>query len=285
MFCVAQVASSEVATEKQNTVVLKTFKLYHSVTQNEFQSRGTIQLVKEEDGSLVSKFAEDDLEVIGDDILTGLDESVAKNGFYKVKIEDEETGMSVLASTPSCDVKRAKFREEIALTLGNTGSIISLSFKPLVSPLAAPCNEQKRLVETKNEKGYKFRTSVSFSTSKPALTIPAVLPSTNPPPGYDWIKRAKKAATNDKESGDNSQGPDAQDTGFDPEAEAAQQATANQSFLRKYWYIILPVALMSLTGGEEPPQQGGAASAGAAAAGAAAAGASSGSRQRRGKRG
>lgn len=170
------------------------------------------------------------------------------------------------------------------MTLGNTGSIISLSFKPLVSPLAAPCNEQKPLVETKNEKGYKFRTSVSFSTSKPALTIPAVLPSTKPPPGYDWIKRAKKAATNDRDAGDNSQGPDAQDTGFDPEAEAAQQATANQSFLRKYWYIILPLTLMSLTGGEEPPQEGRAASAGAAAAGAAAAGAS-GSRQRRGKRG
>ena len=173
-------------------------------------------------------------------------------------------------------------REEIALTLGNTGSIISLSFKPLASPLAAPCHEQQPL--TKNEKGYKFRTSVSFSTSKPALTIPAVLPSTKPPPGYDWIKRAKKTATNDRDSGDNSQGPDAQDTGFDPEAEAAQQATANQSFLRKYWYIILPLTLMSLTGGEEPPQQGGAASAGAAAAGAAAASAS-GSRQRRGKRG
>ena len=110
MFCVAQVASSEVATEKQSTIVLKTFKLYHSVAQNEFQPRGSIQLVKEEDGSLVSKFAGDDLEVIGDDILSGLDESVAKSGFYKVKIEDEETGMSVLASTPSCDVKRAKFR-------------------------------------------------------------------------------------------------------------------------------------------------------------------------------
>ena len=176
-------------------------------------------------------------------------------------------------------------REEIALTLGNTGSIVSLSFKPLVSPLAAPCHEQNPLVETKNEKGYKFRTSVSFSTAKPALTIPAVLPSTNPPPGYDWIKRTKKTTTNERDSGDNSQGPDAQGTGFDPEAEAAQQATANQSFLRKYWYIILPVVLMSLTSGEEPSQQGGAASAGAAAAGAAAASASSGSRQRRGKRG
>ena len=110
MFCVTQVASSEVATEKQIATVLKTFKLYHSVAQNDFQPRGSIQLVKKEDGSFVSKFVEGDSEVIGDDILTSLDESVAKNGFYKVKIEDEETGMSVLASTPSCDVKRAKFR-------------------------------------------------------------------------------------------------------------------------------------------------------------------------------
>jgi hypothetical protein len=41
---------------------------------------------------------------------------------------------------------------------------------------------------------------------------------------------------------------------IDPVAKGAQ-AAPEPSFLRKYWYILLPVALMMLMGGGEPPQQ------------------------------
>ena len=39
-----------------------------------------------------------------------IDELVSNGGFYRVKIVDQESGASVLASVPGCDVQRAKFR-------------------------------------------------------------------------------------------------------------------------------------------------------------------------------
>ena len=61
--------------------------------------------------------------------------------------------------------------------------------------------------------------------------------------------------------------------------------TQNQSFLRKYWYIILPVMIMSLTGGA-PPEEGERATTQAAATAGSAAAATAGAaaRPRRGKR-
>ena len=167
--------------------------------------------------------------------------------------------------------------------MGTTGSIISLSYKPLVSPLAAQCHELNSFMETKQDKEYKFRTTVNYSTAIPGMAIPSVLPNSNPPMGYDWIKRGKKTvggSTANVGEGESS----SSEPGFDPGQDKAEQP----SFLRRYWYIILPITLMTFMGTEEPAKEGaqgsGAGVAGAsAAAGAAVAGTSN--RQRRGKRG
>ena len=39
-----------------------------------------------------------------------MDAVVSSGGFYKVKVVDEESGASSLASVPGCDVRRANFR-------------------------------------------------------------------------------------------------------------------------------------------------------------------------------
>ena len=169
--------------------------------------------------------------------------------------------------------------------MGNTGSIISLSYKPLVSPLAPQCHDLKPLTELSKEREYTFTSSISYSTQTPGMTIPVVLPKSRPPPGYQWIKRFKKTEPGASGAEDTDGGT------FDPDGESPRD---NQSFFRKYWYIILPLTIMTFIAPEEPPQgeqgQGGAsgnARAGGAgmAAGAGTATAPVGVKQRRGKRG
>merc|ERR1712038_1583982 len=82
--------------------------------------------------------------------------------------------------------RRANFREEIELSLSQTGSLQSLSYTPLVSPLAAQCDELQPL--TSNNREYTFQTLVSYSTSTPGMTLPKILPKMRPPPGLNVIK-------------------------------------------------------------------------------------------------
>merc|ERR1712038_707752 len=85
--------------------------------------------------------------------------------------------------------RRANFREEIELSLSQTGSLQSLSYTPLVSPLAAQCDELQPL--TSNNREYTFQTLVSYSTSTPGMTLPKILPKMRPPPGLTGIKYKK----------------------------------------------------------------------------------------------
>jgi len=270
-----------------STSVLKTFQIYHALKPGAFTPRGTIELSAGEGGAIVSTFIMDESKPLNDGILEGLDAIVSNNGFYRIKLEDKESGSAVVASVPACDVRRANFREQIGLTLGNTGSIISLSYKPLVSPLAPQCHELKSFMDSKEDKEYKFTTTVNYSTATPGMTIPTVLPNSNAPMGYNWIKRGRKIAESSTENINADESPNP-DTGFDPEGEAKPE---QHSFLRRYWYIILPVTIMTFIGPEaaQDDQQGaaaGAEGAGRVAGATAAAGAAKAStgRQRRGKR-
>jgi hypothetical protein len=196
-------------------------------------------------------------------------------------------------------------REEIALSMSQTGSLLSVSYTPLVSPLAAQCHE---LDPFTREKEYKFQTLFSYSTATAGMALPKILPKMRPPPGLNAIKQKKNANTssdniNDSTSSSNTGSGAGAGTNSKFQSEQEEEnkkQDANQSFLRKYWYVILPITLMTFFGGEEPqaPQQG---SEGAAAAGgttvsqpnsarsasntAASGGSSTTTRQRRGKRG
>ena len=176
-------------------------------------------------------------------------------------------------------------RESISLTIGDTGSLISASFSPIVSPLAPDCKVLPPLSESNKE--LSFQSAVVYSTTTEGMTVPSILPHVGPPVGLKWIPQPKmnKSPSTSK---DGSAGPN-----IGGEEEPKPE---HQSFLRRYWYIILPVAIMSLFGPEEPNQNGatsatqagsGQSVAGGVAAAAASTGTRTGStaRTRRGKRG
>jgi hypothetical protein len=308
LFCLLGNAQAETADAKVK--VLKTFKVYHSLSPNaEFTPRGTIQFTSSADGSgsLESSMQHEESCLAGEDISNDMAALIASNGFYRVKIVDEQSGTSALASVPACEVRRSNFREEIGLSIGNTGSLISVSYKPVVSPLAASCHELPPM-HTSNDsdsaKELEFKSLITYSVASQGMPIPLVMPQQRPPPGYGWIKRIVNKSLNGAAPGTENDG--ASDApGFNPE-KLGQDPQQSYSFLRKYWYIILPVSIMMLAGGEEEPAPqagrsqgagggGGGAGASQAAGAAAAIGASMGGgksvggggkpRQRRGKRG
>jgi hypothetical protein len=163
--------------------------------------------------------------------------------------------------------------DEITLTLNNRGSVVSMAYIPLVSPLASSCAD----VELKDESA-EFSSKVTLETSKVGMSLPAVLPATKPPLGIKVLKGAKTPGTSAK-------------TEFEKDDEPI---TSPQAFLKKYWYILLPILIMGLTGGgaapgEEATKQGQAGGgqgqpASASAPIAASTPSSGGAKQRRGKR-
>lgn len=260
----ATTTTSNAATN--SSTAQRTYKIYHSFGQKKgFVPRGTITLSTEsssdsDKGSLTT-VVENDADCFGEGALQDFDELVTQSGYYSIKVVDEENnGQSVLASVPGCEVKRANFREEIALSMTQTGSLLSVSYTPLVSPLAAECHELQPLSSSNRE--FSFQTLISYATATPGMALPKILPKMRPPPGLQAIK-FKKGSNGAPGSGpilnqpntDSSAG--AGKPSFQSEEEEKMKQEETQSFFRKYWYIILPMTLMTFLGGEEsqPPQQ------------------------------
>mmetsp|Transcript_16271 Transcript_16271/g.25312 ORF Transcript_16271/g.25312 Transcript_16271/m.25312 type:complete len:267 (-) Transcript_16271:1193-1993(-) len=242
----------------------KTLSLYHAVNGGDFVKRGIVTLEATKEKGIKAE-VQNEIQLDSASI-----DAMVETGLYQLKVVDDKTGQSVLASVPACQVRRANFRDEIILTLSNKASVLSVAYTPLVSPLAAPCGELPAVDNA------EFNSVIEYETATPGMTVPLVLPTTKPPPGLKWFPR--KSSDPSRPNVDMGDQPD------------------NQSFMRKYWYILLPLFIIGITTGEDPqsqqqPGQQGqpTASAGASAStqappAVAAPPGGSGARQRRGKR-
>lgn len=188
-------------------------------------------------------------------------------GLYQIKlIKDNDESTAVLTSVPACQVRRANFRDEMTVTLNSQADAVSVSYTPLVSPLAPKCQELSPLDEVPT-----FKSTITFETATPGMLIPTLLPPTKPPVGLKFFARSQGAADI-------------------PGITKPATDTGPKGILMKYWYIILPIFIMMMTaGGEEPPRgaagPGGTATPVAAVAASAGEAAPSNGKSRRGKRG
>ena len=286
----------------------RTYKVYHRLGAGAagaggFTERGAIVLSTDasasdgDDGNGTAKGASSALSIAATNAANcidpaAVDEMIASGSMYTIQVVDESTGQAATASVPGCDVRRAGFREELELTLSESGSLVSVTYTPLVSPLAPSCASLSPLAETEGEVP-EFQTSVSYETSKPAMTVPLVLPKVKPPPGLKLYPRKKPAAGTGGGGGEGADGAGG-NGGGSAAAFEEDEKPQNQSFLMKYWYIILPLMILQFVGGPEPPPQQGeggdgeggnaAAASVAGAAGGAVAASAAAPRQRRGKR-
>mmetsp|Transcript_10120 Transcript_10120/g.29456 ORF Transcript_10120/g.29456 Transcript_10120/m.29456 type:complete len:277 (-) Transcript_10120:12-842(-) len=248
----------------------------HSSNGVDFARRGVLKLDEE------GKF-----HLENDPLTVEQTRSLLEAPWYHVQVSAPGSNEAmVLQTVPSCHLRRANFKDEFQFTFPRVGSndadIISMSYSPLISPLAPKsCDEYspEALVANANQEAFTWTSKVEASLDTPAMTLRTVLPKLKPPPGLKWLQHpnARKGS-----AGESLPGVD----------DETQQAQDNRPFFLKYWYLIVPLLIANLLPAPEQPAAGGEAAAAAggsapaaAAAGAAAAGAAAQGSARRGKRG
>ncbi|KAL3802977.1 hypothetical protein HJC23_011600 [Cyclotella cryptica] len=283
----------------------KSYYLYQTLgNETKPTPRGTITIAPSDgdsnSGSLVATYHPTDSAQLD---LAAFDRMVDSGALYTLIVTEQKADNvpitkihKVSASVPGCSVRRSNLREEITLSIGPTGKLMSVSYRPLISPLAAktcdnltPLSEKPEVIFGRNKEDGEeinlmpFKTSVSFESHKPMMEIPTVLPQSRPPPGLNWYRRNAKNNPSPLLGSDGGPPPFG-----DEEQPTGIQSTFLYRMITRYWYIALPLFIMGLFGGvEEPPsdQTGGGGGAGVAtAAGGAVAAESARQTQRRGKR-
>jgi hypothetical protein len=263
------------------TAASEEWTIFHSFG-GDFTRRGVLQWNDEEESSL--EVHNDEESLSPENIQAMLD-----YGWYHVKIETADNDY-VLATVPACHLRRANFKDDFQITLPRNGSserqITSLSYTPLVSPLAPKsCDDYDDDALFRKEAKLLSKARVELDT--PGMPLKAVLPHTKPPPGLAFIANPNTVKLNAKGSAGGGAGTAGGAGGPIPGEEAPKGGM--EGFLRKYWYVLLPLFLANfMGGGGEAPKaegEGGGASAGDAAAPAAAIAASGGSPSKKGRRG
>mmetsp|Transcript_18219 Transcript_18219/g.30395 ORF Transcript_18219/g.30395 Transcript_18219/m.30395 type:complete len:249 (-) Transcript_18219:178-924(-) len=181
-------------------------------------------------------------DVISQEEAEGFKALLASNSMYAIRILAQGNNClsePVYASIPACELQRSNFKEDLALHVDRTGGLVGMHLTSPVIALPRTCDPRK--IDT--QKGITLQTKVRIVEPTTAGVIPVQATGPRPP-----------ALANLKI--------DVEDVG------EAEKPEASQSFLRKYWYIVLPMVLFTLFGGVEPPPEGGA-GAGAAAGGSA----------------
>jgi len=313
LLVVAVVLSSSSLAQAAKT---KTWTVYHRLlvpgaagsdnNHQEWSTRGTIELSADDDASDEQDAAMMAVTNAPDSLSAALAESLTNSSpdsYYQLKLVEtsannnkNDKSNEILTSVPACNVRRANFRDEFVVHLQpGTAQALSVTYLPLISPLApATCDQYSTASRsTATTTPNSFDSKIEWETAVPGRTVgqPAAIdPVTGKPvggaikapPGLKWIPGAQRKTSNKDDP------LHANSNNNEPEQEAGVAG-----FLKRYWYILLPMMIFNLMGAAAPAQEeAGAAAAtaavGAAGATAAVAGATAGSspatKQRRGKR-
>ena len=152
----------------------------------------------------------------------------------------------VMAPQRACTVLRANFREELKFHATKAGEVYALDYRAPFSPISAPC-EDKPVPENA-----AFNSFASLSLPTVGAQIPHGATQDRPPMHVAQMLHAKGFKMQSGAGGSGAAGASAA-AGAVPGAEGAKPP--RQSFIRQYWYIILPLAVMSLAGGGEPAKK------------------------------
>lgn len=204
------------------------FQIQHSVNPaSPFVDRGTIDVeISKLSKKIITRVKSRDELTMEEtkDIL----EQALTDGYYRIRIQakagDDEGGY-VTASIPACALVIGGFREQLYLHLDFNGNLLGVEYRtPLTK--AYKCKEKhlRKKISKLGEDSIKLSTSATSAMPRKAFQVPVVLkgPPAPPPPGMEHLKKKDPAAENKPE---------------------------NQSFLRRYWYIILPMVFILLTSG------------------------------------
>ena len=219
-------------------------ELEHSVDGATFTARGKFTVTLNAEGKYTVSEAERNsltAESIG-----GFKELLRTNDLYRIRFRSlESSKLYVTAALPACELQKSGFKEDISVFLGPNQNVVGLSYSSPVIAFSRSCDHEKLAVPTL----LLSRIKVSEGESSMAIPMQAQGPK---PHALMALDLGPFMDDNLKMHGEAGPG-------------GSQQ---NQSFLRKYWYIVvfLVIYLFMKDDGPAEPSTGKGKPAAAAAA-------------------
>lgn len=153
----------------------------------------------------------------------------SSDGLYQVRFRKEGQESFTHISIPACALQSSGFKEDILLYLSEDGSIVGANYQSPVIGLPRACDASLLHANT------NFLTRIKIGEAQESMVIP--VQATGPKP--QGLAHVNVAIKDDK-------GRDV------PDAAVAPQ----QSFLRKYWWMILAALVYTLLSPAEAPSKG-----------------------------
>jgi hypothetical protein len=213
------------------------FELEHNIPSavSGFSPRGKVEIVFS--ATLPKpKVTFSGLPALSSDDTDHLELLLSKNRHYTVRArsdpKDPESPF-VMTSIPMCMLAGTRMRENFAFHLSDSGKLVAIEYLTPHVPAAACAEYQKRDLKTVKFGAFGNVLKAQYGPSPPKQITPK---KERAPQGVKPIKSEDEPA----------------------------EEVENQSFLRKYWYVVLPLVLFSLfgsDGGAAAPAAGGAAGA------------------------
>mmetsp|Transcript_16170 Transcript_16170/g.18314 ORF Transcript_16170/g.18314 Transcript_16170/m.18314 type:complete len:263 (+) Transcript_16170:140-928(+) len=210
------------------------YPMEHSLSYDDgFTSRGKL-LVQVMKKKISIKFDSNSRELSKKES-SALEKLASEKRFYRVRIPSDPLNPEsewLMASVPACDLALNDFKEYFRFHLDKSGEITS--FEVTTKNPSGKCNDVKfpKTVVLKSKAVASIPKEAHMSPKRGAIKDTKSVKAENLPPELAGaVNEAKKQEKKEGES---------------PE---------NQSFIRKYWYIFLPMVLMSFFGGPAEPQK------------------------------
>lgn len=262
MLCISKVVYGRDLSMGSSTTVF----IEHDMGDGSFTSRGSFQLSTEPDGT--HKVTDVDKLVItdepGDNEGAELRSLLAKKGLYQLRMYIKRNADStapnneyLYISIPACALQASGFKEDILLHLSEGGSggrglhLLGGNYQSPVVGLPRACDASAVTLPL------TFRTRIKVAAPQESLVIP--LQVTSPKPAVLGNINVGVAVD---EKGVPLPGGVGSTDGLDGGTAAPQQ-----SFFRRYWYIIVAVLAFNFLSAPEPEKKKKSAGAGAGAAG------------------
>ena len=194
-----------------------------------YARRATLTVDPERANHNKLKFAPDKLPLIGANATAFADLAKA-DGVYRIRVRREGARAWASASIRACDLAASDYEEDLSVALDARGDVVALAYRNARldgCDASAPGSDAA------------LTSSASPALDAVAQVIPVQAKVARPPSGFGSVLPRDGGA---------------RPGGATPGAPGAdEERPPPTSFFRKYWHIILPLALLLLTTGEPEP--------------------------------
>ena len=194
-----------------------------------FARRATLTVDPERANHNKLKFAPDKLPLIGANA-TNFAELAKADGVYRIRVRREGAKKWASASIRACDLAASSYAEDLSVQLDARGDIVALAYR---NARLEGCDASAPGPDA------ALTSSAAPALDAVAQVIPVQAKVARPPSGFGSVLPRDGGA---------------RPGGATPGAPGAdEERPPPTSFFRKYWHIILPLALLLLTTGEPEP--------------------------------